>query len=55
MLTYKSVHVQNPVAGIDLGEGGDIYREAPIGEHDAEHFSLSGFGYWVSGFGFRRF
>lgn len=31
------VHVEDPVGGVDLGEGGDVEGEAPVGEDDAEH------------------
>lgn len=33
----EGVHVEDPVEGVDLGEGGDVDREAPVGEHDPEH------------------
>lgn len=36
-LTHKSIHVENPVEGVDLSEGGDVHWEAAVGEHYSEH------------------
>lgn len=42
VLTYEGVHVEDPVEGVDLGEGGDVHWEAAVRKHHAEHFR---FGY----------
>jgi hypothetical protein len=40
--TYEGVHVEDPVEGVDLGEGGDVHWEAAVWEYHAEHVR---FGY----------
>ena len=42
MITDEVVHVEEPVGGVDLREGGDVEGEAAIWEDDAEHF-----GVWI--------
>ena len=42
--TDERVHVENPVEGVDLGEGGDVHWEAAIREDDSEHFLVVSFG-----------
>ena len=37
-LTNESVHVEYPMEGVDLGEGGDVHREASVGEYHSEHY-----------------
>lgn len=39
-LADESVHVEDPMECVDLGEGGDVHWEAPIGKHYSEHFFL---------------
>lgn len=36
-LAHEGVHVEDPVEGVDLGEGGDVHWEAPVGEDHPEH------------------
>lgn len=34
----EMVHVEQPMGGVDLLEGGDVEREASIGEHHSKHY-----------------
>nr|GMD15371.1 hypothetical protein PanWU01x14_245100 [Ipomoea batatas] len=34
------VHVEEPMRGVDLSEGGDVHWEAPVRENYSEHFLL---------------
>lgn len=36
--TNESVHVKDPVEGVDLSEGRNIHWEASIWEYYSEHF-----------------
>ena len=37
-LTDESVHVEDPVGGVDLSESGDVHWEAPVWKNHSEHF-----------------
>lgn len=40
LVTDESVHVEHPVEGVDLDEGGDVDREAAVWENHSEHVLL---------------
>lgn len=37
ILTDEEFHVEDPVEGVDLGEGGDVDGEAAVWKYNAKH------------------